>query len=76
VGTQINCDISLNGSVRGDACRGTVTLQGAPLACGDPNGWALLDPTHIRLAGSACQTFGSNSNAVLNITFPCDVFLQ
>lgn len=76
VGTQISCDVVLNGSVTGDACRGMVKLQGTPLTCNDPNGWSLIDAKHIRLAGTACQSFGSNSSALLEITFPCDVFLQ
>jgi hypothetical protein len=73
VGTQISCDVSLNNNVTGDACRGTVTLAGAPLTCNDPNGWQLTDPTHIRLLGSACSSVMSDPTAVLSVSFPCDV---
>jgi hypothetical protein len=73
VGTQISCDVSINTSVQGNACAGTVTLQNAALACNDPNGWQLVDPTHIRLMGTACTRLNADPSAVLKVSFPCDV---
>jgi hypothetical protein len=73
VGTQISCDISLNTSVQGNPCSGTVTLQNMPLTCNDANGWELVDPTHIRLKGTACTSLNADPSSVLKVSFPCDV---
>jgi len=73
VGAQLGCEIALNGRVQGDGCSGTVLLGGTPLVCGDPNGWSLIDPGHIRLAGTACDTLKTAANATLSVTFPCGV---
>jgi len=74
IGGQVGCDISLNGRVRvADACVGKVTLNGEPLACNDPNGWELVDEQHIRLMGQACDDLKSRDDAILDVSFPCNV---
>jgi hypothetical protein len=74
VGGQVGCDIALNGRVgAGDPCLGTVTLNGEELACNDPNGWELVDDSHIRLMGRACDDLKSQADALLAVSFPCAV---
>lgn len=73
VGAQLGCEIALEGNVQGDACLGTVLLNGAALTCNGNDGWVLTDPSHIRLQGSACDTLKSDPNVLLTVTFPCDV---
>lgn len=74
VGGQVGCDIALNGRVAsGDACLGTVTLNGEPLECDDPNGWELIDDQHIRLSGRACDDLKNMDDVLLDVSFPCSV---
>jgi hypothetical protein len=66
VGSQLSCEIALQGRVMsGDPCNGSVRLDGAPLACGDPNGWDLIDPGHIRVNGTACDALKAGEGAVI-----------
>jgi hypothetical protein len=75
VGAQLTCDLSLDGEVvGGDPCDGTVTLNGAPLTCNDPDGWELADPRTIRLLGAACERL-KNEDVLLEVSFPCTVTL-
>jgi len=75
IGSVASCSIELDGRIDPSmACMGTVTLDGAPLACGDPNGWRAVDATHIELTGAACDTLQS-SGGVLEATFPCEVIV-
>ncbi len=72
---ELSCDVKLEGKITGDACQGTVTLAGNPIACKGDDGWILLDESTIRLQGSACD--GRKEGQVLNASFPCDaVILQ
>jgi hypothetical protein len=74
VGAEISCDITLDGSVEGgDPCLGQVELNGNALLCNDENGWELMDATHIRLMGSACEQLKSDASATLAVSFPCEV---
>lgn len=74
VGAAIGCDVALDGSItEGMECSGRVTLNGAPIACDDPNGWKLLDARHIRLQGDACKQL-MEKNAYVEANFPCTVF--
>jgi hypothetical protein len=74
VGSQLGCEVQLSGSVAdGDACEGTVTLNGAALECGDANGWELSTPRTIRLLGSSCDMLKSDPDVVLHVSFPCSV---
>jgi hypothetical protein len=74
VSAQLGCEVQLSGSVAsGDACEGTVELNGDKLECDDENGWELSTPRTIRLLGSACDTLKTDPNVVLEVTFPCTV---
>lgn len=73
VGAQLGCEITLNGQVLGNACSGTVLLNGRALTCNDNDGWTLVDPTHIRLDGDACDELKSDPDVLLDVSFPCDV---
>jgi hypothetical protein len=74
VGGAIGCDIALDGSLQpGLECQGTVTVNGAPAKCNDPNGFMIVDPRHIRLQGSACQQL-MDRNALVDARFPCSSF--
>ena len=74
VGGAIGCDIALDGTIQtNDACKGTVTLNGNPLGCNQPDGWKLLDKRHIQLQGKACKQL-MDKNALVEARFPCDVF--
>jgi hypothetical protein len=75
IGGSVGCDIALNGEVNpASACQGSVTLNGQPVACDDPNGWILVDPRHIRLQGAACDQLMRDMNISLSANFPCSVF--
>lgn len=74
VGGAIGCDIALSGSLEpGFECMGTVTVNGTPVQCNDPNGFAAIDPRHIRLQGNACSAL-MDRNAVVEAKFPCSSF--
>ena len=74
VGSQLGCDIALKGKVEsGDACDGTVTLDGADLECNGANGWKLIDPEHIQLLGDACDELKAGDDVILDVSFPCGV---
>lgn len=79
VGGNIPCEVTLNGTVTPTAaCSGTVTLNGAPLACTGPNGWTFIDDANdntIRLNGTACITWRTDPNADLEASFPCDAII-
>jgi hypothetical protein len=68
---ELSCDVVLEGKVTGDACLGTVALEGTPIPCNDANGWSLVAESTIRLAGTSCDAL--KSGKTLNATFPCDV---
>lgn len=68
---ELSCDFALERAIApGSECRGSVTLDGAQLACNGADGWKLLDPTHVRLQGSACAKLKA-ATAVLAASFPC-----
>lgn len=74
VGGAVGCDIVLDGKLStSDACKGNVTLNGAPLGCNQPDGWKLLDDRHIQLQGKACKQL-MEKNALVEARFPCDIF--
>lgn len=73
IGSVASCDIELVGRIDPSmACAGEVRLSGRPLACGDADGWQVVDATHIRLAGAACDELQSRGGAV-DARFPCEV---
>jgi hypothetical protein len=70
-----SCDVVLDGTLDPDrACEGTVTLDGTPLPCDDPDGWSATDDSHIRLMGDACSEF-LDGGGILRASFPCEVIL-
>lgn len=75
VGAAVGCEIELNGSVEeSQACTGKVTLDGQVLGCNDPDGWALVDASHIKLQGKACQMLMKNNDANIQAEFSCTAF--
>jgi hypothetical protein len=75
IGAAASCSIELAGRIDPSmACMGTVTLDGRPLTCGDPNGWRAVDATHIELVGAACDEL-QTAGGVLEATFPCEVIV-
>lgn len=77
IGAELSCDLALDGKgIRKDlACMGTVTLDNVPLGCDDPNGWTLTDETHMRLQGTACETYKNAADAHLVANFPCEIII-
>ena len=74
VGGQLSCEVKLQGRVDlADACLGTVLLNGEELTCNASDGWKLVDPQHIRLMGEPCDDLKRFPDAILSVTFPCDV---
>jgi hypothetical protein len=75
VGAAVGCEIELNGQVdAASACTGSVKLDGAALGCNQPDGWALIDPSHIRLQGKACEKLKAKNDASVEAAFSCTAF--
>lgn len=77
VGGELSCVVELNGRIDdvSQACTGRVVLNGRDLACDDPNGWRVIDDTHIELLGDACTELQSGPGARLDASFPCGIIL-
>ena len=76
VGPGVACDVHLTGMVKmGLHCKGTVQLNGAPLACDTDDGWRLKDMSTITLTGSACEKFKTDPAAFLQADFPCEAIM-
>lgn len=79
IGGELSCVIELNGRIQDveEACGpgSNVVLGGTPLTCGDPNGWRVIDETHIELMGDACEQLQSGPDVRLEASFACDVIL-
>jgi hypothetical protein len=74
-GAAVGCDIELNGAIFLDqACDGTVSLNGMPLKCNDPNGWKAIDERNIRLQGSACDAVMQKNDSLVEASFTCTAF--
>lgn len=66
------CSFDLNGKVEaGMEQRGTVTLNGAVVPFGPPDGWRLVNSTRLELLGAACETLKATPDAKLWARFPC-----
>ena len=73
IGDVASCDIELVGTIDPtQACLGTVSLDGRELGCGNPDGWEVVDATHIRLLGTACNELQTTGGTVSG-RFPCEV---
>lgn len=67
-----NCSFQLNGTVKdGNETDGVVTLDGAALKLGDPNGWRLSSPTTVELVGKSCETVKDKNDHKVAAKFPC-----
>jgi len=70
-----SCTVELDGTIDPTrACEGTVSIDGTPLACDDPDGWSATDESHIELMGEACSRF-LDGGGILRADFPCGVIL-
>jgi hypothetical protein len=75
IGDARSCDFQLEGSVNAaDAGRGTVLLDGQPLAFGGANGWVMPDESTVRVQGSACDSLQNSATAAISMDFPCGVY--
>jgi hypothetical protein len=73
--TVVSCDVSLNGTVvAGAECQGIVDIAGTPVACDDPNGWKLKDPSTIEFVGAACSNLEAHPDDLVHAIFPCQAF--
>jgi hypothetical protein len=71
---EMSCELSLEGKLVVDqACKGDVRLNGVQLPCNGENGWAVVDPSRIRLQGAACETWKNQAAAAVEATFPCSI---
>lgn len=79
VGGELSCVVELDGRIQDvdEACgpSSDVRLGGNRLTCGDPDGWRVVDETHIELLGDACQMFQSSAGIRLDAEFDCGVIL-
>lgn len=77
VGGQLSCVVTLRGMIEdvSQACTGTVEINDMPLVCDDPNGWRVIDSTHIELTGEACTLLQNTPGVRLEARFPCDIIL-
>lgn len=77
IGGAATCQLTLQGMLTdtGAACSSAsqVLLNSLPLTCGDPNGWRIVDPTHIELVGASCDEWLNNVAAQISATFPCNL---
>ena len=75
IGGALSCILELNGRIVDPdmACSGSVLLDGTPLVCDDPDGWHVVDETHIEVTGAACDTLLGTPGSTLTAQFPCGV---
>jgi hypothetical protein len=74
VGPETACEVVLNGSVKpGIECMGKLKINGTELACNDPNGWVLKEPSVVAVQGTACEQYKMDLTSVLEADFPCEI---
>lgn len=70
IGGVVSCELAISGEVDPELAKdGTVTLNGTMLMYGTD--WEVVDSTHIRLVGQACETLKSTPNPQVQASFPC-----
>jgi hypothetical protein len=70
-----SCTFKLNGKVV-DPTKGVVSLDGAPLAFGDKDGWKLeADGTSVTLQGTACEKIKVGDHTI-NASFACGAVIK
>jgi len=73
IGGALSCTVALDGRVvAGMECLGRVELNGTALECDGPNGWHLVDESHIDILGTACDTLLGTPGSTLTASFPCE----
>jgi len=71
-----SCKFVLKGMVElANAGSGQVILDGRPLVYNDPNGWRMNSPTELEVLGAACTELETKAR-MLNVSFPCSVYLE
>jgi len=76
IASAISCTVTLNGKIQApEQCKGTATLGGQQLECGDADGFAILDESTVELKGEACRRFKHEPGIALSMTFPCEGLL-
>ncbi|MET0387575.1 MAG: vWA domain-containing protein [Polyangiales bacterium] len=71
-----SCEITLAGELNpARACEGQVLIDGQPVQCDQPDGWKVVDATHIVLQGAACAQLKSSPLTQLEARFACDVLI-
>jgi hypothetical protein len=77
IGGAVGCTLQLQGALDiARACEGEVKLNGNALGCDDADGWRAVDPGHIELTGTSCDTFMHDPGATLNAAWPCGVVVE
>ncbi|HJL17687.1 MAG TPA: VWA domain-containing protein [Sandaracinaceae bacterium LLY-WYZ-13_1] len=72
---ELSCIVALEGRVDPvAACSGEVRLDGEPLACDAPDGWRLVDESHLELTGASCDALLEGDTRI-EATFPCHALL-
>ncbi|MFN9811434.1 MAG: vWA domain-containing protein [Deltaproteobacteria bacterium] len=73
---SISCTLELEGRIEPDrACDGEVLLNGIAVPCEDPDGWRVVDESHIELVGASCDALTEREGVSIEASFPCDVIL-
>ncbi|MFT3928431.1 MAG: hypothetical protein QM778_38235 [Myxococcales bacterium] len=68
----ISCTLEIEGEISDpSSCKGQGKLGDSVLFCGQPNGFSILDAHHVRLEGTACETFKREPGIQLSMKFPC-----
>jgi len=74
IGGAATCQLALQGMITNAAAAcssGNVLLNSAPLSCDNPDGWRVVDATHIELVGQACTEWLNNPASIIDATFSC-----
>jgi len=74
IGGVTSCELEINGTVdESQAASGQVTLDGRSLTYGSV--WELVDPSHIKLLGQACDDLKNSPNPDVEASFTCGAVL-
>jgi hypothetical protein len=71
IGTFISCELTIDGMVDvGQACEGTVLLDGMVLECGTD--WEVPDEDTLLILGEACDLLKDGNDHSVEASWPCD----
>jgi von Willebrand factor type A domain len=66
------CEVELDRDVGADEMlRGSVAVDGKPLAYASPDGFVLIDPRHLQVVGKACESLRASGQR-LEVRISCD----